>query len=208
MTTEYTLYYAPGACSISPQIALREAGLPFKLERVDLRAKKLSDGGDWLAINPKGYVPALKAPNGEVLTEGAIMVQYIADQVPDKALAPKFGSIERVRMAEWLHFIATELHKGMSPLYNPIAGDDYKKQLKTERLASRWGILANHLRDKEFIMGDRFTVADGYAFYVLRAWQHSAKEDLAKWPELQAYYTRLASRPSVAASLEAEGLKP
>jgi glutathione S-transferase len=206
--SEYTLYYAPGACSISPQIALREAGLPFKLERVDLRAKKLPDGGDWLAINPKGYVPALKLPNGEVLTEGAIMVQYIADQVPDKGLAPKHGTTERLRMAEWLHYIATELHKGMSPLYNPIAGDDYKKQLKTERLASRWGILANHLRDKQFIMGDRFTVADGYAFYVLRAWQHSAKEDLAKWPELQAYYTRLAARPSIAASLEAEGLKP
>ena len=208
MTTEYTLYYAPGACSISPQIALREAGLPFKLERVDLRAKKLTDGGDWLAINPKGYVPAIKAPNGEVLTEGAIMIQYIADQVPDKALAPKHGSTERLRMAEWLHFIATELHKGMSPLYNPIAGDDYKKQLKSERLASRWGILANRLRDNQFIMGDRFTVADGYAFYVLRAWQHSVKEDLAKWPELQAYYTRLAARPSIAASLEAEGLKP
>jgi len=208
MTTDYTLYYAPGACSISPQIALREAGLPFKLERVDLRAKKLPDGGDWLAINPKGYVPALRLPTGEVLTEGAIMVQYIADQVPASGLAPKHGTTDRLRLAEWLHFIATELHKGMSPLYNPLAGDDYKKQLKGERLASRWGILANHLRDKQWIMGDHFTVADGYAFYVLRAWQHSAKEDLAKWPELQAYYTRLASRPSIAASLEAEGLKP
>jgi glutathione S-transferase len=207
MTSEYTLYYAPSACSISPQIALREAGLPFKLERVDLRAKKLASGGDWLAINPKGYVPALRLPSGDVLTEGAIMVQYIADQAPASGLAPPAGTLERLRLAEWLHFIATELHKGMSPLYNPLANDDYKKQLTGERLAARWSILANHLRDRPFIMGERFTVADGYAFYVLRAWQHSAKQDLAKWPELGAYYTRLAARPAIAAALEAEGIK-
>jgi len=159
-------------------------------------------------VNPKGYVPALRLDDGQILTEGAVIVQWVADQRPQTGLMPPAGTMARYRVQEWLHYIATELHKGMSPLYNPIAGDDYKKQLKTERLASRWGILANHLRDKQFIMGDRFTVADGYAFYVLRAWQHSAKEDLAKWPELQAYYTRLAARPSIAASLEAEGLKP
>jgi len=208
MTSDYTLYYAPSACSLSPHIALREAGLAFSLERVDLRAKKLANGGDWLAINPKGYVPALALPDGQILTEGAVMVQYIADQAPKSGLAPPAGTMERVRLQEWLHFIATELHKGMSPLYNPLAGDDYKKQLKGERLAARWDTLASAVRGKPFVVGERFTVVDGYAFYVLRAWQHSVKADLVKWPELAEYYARLATRPSIAAALEAEGIKP
>jgi glutathione S-transferase len=205
MTNEYTLYYAPSACSLSPHIALREAGLPFHLEKVDLRAKKLANGGDWLAINPKGYVPALRLPDGEMLTEGAVMVQYIADHAPDRGLAPPNGTMERVRLQEMLHFIATELHKGMSPLYNALASDDYKHQVR-EKLAGRWGTLAAALRGKPFVMGDRFTIADGYAFYVLRSWQHHIKQDLARWPELVDYYARIAARPAVAAALEAEGI--
>lgn len=205
MSNDFTLYYAPSACSLSPHIALREAGLPFSLDKVDLRAKKLASGGDWLAINPKGYVPALRLPDGQILTEGAIMVQYIADQVPQAGLAPANGTFERVRFNEWLHFIATELHKGTSPFYNALAGEDYRTQLE-ERINGRWAVLANALRGKQFLTGDRFTVADGYAFYTLRAWQRSIKKDLAKWPELVDYYARLSARPSVAAALEAEGI--
>ena len=202
---QHTLYYTPGACSISPHIALREAGLPFSLEKVDLRAKKLANGEDYLAVNPKGYVPALRLPDGSVLTEGAVMVQYIADKVPDKQLAPQSG-MERYRLQEWLNFIATELHKGMSPLYNPVANAEYKDALK-QRLATRWAYLASGIAQRPFVMGERFTICDGYAYYVMRAWQHSVKEDLARWPELVDYYARLAARPSIAASLEAEGLK-
>jgi glutathione S-transferase len=199
----YTLYYSPGACSISPHITLRETGLPFELVKADLRAKKLADGGDFLAINPKGYVPALKLPDGQLLTEGAIMVQYLADQVPDKKLAPPLGTMERYRLMEALHFIATELHKAASPLYNALAGDDYKTQLKG-RLALRWGVFEKMVRG-EYLMGD-FTVADPYAFYVMRAWQKTFKEDFARWPALEGYYARLSQRPSVTAALAAEGL--
>lgn len=202
--SNHVLYYTPNTCSLSPHIALREAGVPFDLVKVDLRNKKLADGGDWLAINPKGYVPALRRPDGEVLTEGAIMVQYIADLAPDKQLAPPAGTIERLRFAEWLHFIATELHKGMSPLYNPLAGDAYKQQLRDERLVARWTVLANGLGDKPWITGDQFTVADGYAMYVLRAWIHVQKQTLDRWPNLAAYYRRIADRPAVAAALEVE----
>jgi glutathione S-transferase len=202
----YTLYYAPGACSISPQIALREADLPFNLEKVDLRAKKLANGDDYLSVSPKGYVPILRLPSGDVLTEGAVMIQYIADQKPAAKLAPAPGTMERYRLQEWLNFIATELHKGSSPLYNPVATDEFKTALK-QRLASRWAVLEKGLEGKPYLMGDHFTVADGYAFYVMRSWQAFIKEDLSKWPLLVEYYARLAARPSVAASLEAEGLK-
>jgi glutathione S-transferase len=200
----FGLYYTPGACSISPHIALREAGLPFELHKVDLRAKKLADGTDYLSVIPKGYVPALALPNGEVLTEGAIMVQYIADQVPEKQLIARAGTMERYRQMETLHFIATELHKATSPLYNALANDDYKTQLKG-RLALRWGVFEKMLSG-EYLF-DRFTVADGYAFYVMRAWQKTIKEDLTRWPGLVAYYDRLSKRPAVAAALEAEGLQ-
>jgi glutathione S-transferase len=200
----HVLYYTPSVCSLSPHIALLEAGLPFELARVDLGQKKLATGEDFFAINPKGYVPALRLPDGSVLTEGAVMIQYIADQAPDKGLAPPPGSMERYRFQEWLNFIATELHKGSSPLYNTLANEEYKTSLKN-RLATRYDYLANHLRDG-WLMG-RFTVADGYAFWVLRAWQHSHKQDLARWPALVDYYARLSARPTVQAALAAEGLK-
>ncbi|HUJ61331.1 MAG TPA: glutathione transferase GstA [Kofleriaceae bacterium] len=201
--SKYTLYYSPGACSISPHIALREAELSFDLVRVDLRAKKLADGGDFLAVNPKGYVPALRLPDGNVLTEGAVMVQYIADQKPSAHLAPPAGTMERYRLQEWLNFIATELHKGTSPLYNALANDDYKTQLK-QRLALRWAILAGGVHKTPFLMGDRFSVADGYAFYVLKSWVGAHKQELTPWPELVDYHARLAARPSVVAALAAE----
>ncbi|HTR54404.1 MAG TPA: glutathione transferase GstA [Kofleriaceae bacterium] len=203
----YTLYYAPGTCSLSPSIAMREAGIAFDLVRVDLRAKKLANGDDYLAVNPKGYVPALRLPDGQILTEGAVMVQYIADQKPEAKLAPPAGTMARYRLMEWLNFIATELHKGASPLYNPIANDDFKKSLK-DRLALRWSVLAAAVRAQPFVTGEHFTVADGYACYVLRSWQRALKEDLARWPELVDYYARLVARPTVAAALAGEGLEP
>ncbi len=201
----YTLYYSPGACSISPNVALREAGLPFELVKVDLRAKKLADGSDYLAISPKGYVPTLRLPDGEILTEGAVMVQYIADRAPDAKLAPVAGTMARYRLQEWLNFIATELHKGLSPFFNALAGDEYKAQCK-QRYALRLGVLAAGLKGKPWLMGDQFSIADGYALYVLRMWQHAVKESLAPWPELVAHYARLTARPSVVAALAAEGI--
>lgn len=203
----HTLYFTPGACSLSPSIALREAGLAFDLVRVDLRAKKTANGDDYLAINPKGYVPALRLPDGQILTEGAVMVQYIADQKPEAQLAPPAGTMARYRLMEWLNFIATELHKGMSPLYNPAANEEFKKSL-LDRLALRWGVLAQGVRTQAFLTGERFTVADGYACYVLRSWQRSVKQDLSRWPELVDYYARLVARPTVAAALAAENLEP
>src|SRR5205823_3126957 len=164
----------------------------------------LASGGDFHAVNPKGYVPALRLPDGQILTEGAVMVQYIADRAPEKQLAPASG-MERYRLQEWLNFIATELHKGMSPLYNALANADYKEQLK-QRLATRWAFLAGGVAARPFLAGEHFTIADGYAFYVMRAWQHSVKQDLARWPELVDYYTRLAARPAVAEALKVEGI--
>lgn len=201
----HTLFWAMNTCSLSPHIVLCESGLPFDLVRVDLRTKKLADGGDWLAINPKGYVPALRLPDGEILTEGAVMVQYLADQAPEQRLAPPYGTMARVRLQEWLHFIATEIHKGMSPLYNTLAGDAFKAQIKEHRLPGRWVTLAEGIGDKPYLMGD-FTVADAYAFYVLRSWQHAHKQSIERWPVLQAYYARIAARPAVAAALAAEGI--
>lgn len=201
----HVLYFAPGACSLGPNIALHEAGVPFELSRVDMRQKKLASGEDYLAINPNGYVPALRLPDGSALTEAAVMLQYIADQAPDKNLAPPPGSRQRYRLQEWLNFVATELHKGTSPLYNPTANDEFKTSLKT-RLAARWQHLANAVKEHEFVMGG-FSVVDPYAFYVLRSWQHAHKESLDRWPALAAYYKRLAARPAFVAALESEGLE-
>jgi glutathione S-transferase len=202
----YTLFYSPGACSISPHAALREAGLPFELVRVDLRAKKTQAGDDYLAINPKGYVPALRLPDGQMLTEAAVMLQYIADRVTSPSLAPHAGTMERYRLQEWLNFIATELHKGMSPMYSPVANAEYKQALG-DRLALRWSRLADAVRERSFVMGE-LTIIDLYAVYVLRAWLRTVKSDFARWPELQAYYERLVVLPSVAQALAAEGITP
>lgn len=205
--SDLTLYYTPGACSLSPHIALREADLVFQLVRVDLRTKKLADSGeDWIAINPKGYVPALRLADGQLLTEGAVIVQYIADLRPDAHLMPRAG-MERYRQLEWLNFIATELHKGMAPLYNVLANEDHKTQVR-ERVRQRFGTIATAVQTKPYLGGDRFSVADGYAFYVTRFWQRFLNNDLAATiPELVDYYQRLAARPAVAAALEVEGIK-
>jgi glutathione S-transferase len=204
------LYYSPGACSLSPHIALREAGLPFELVKVDLAAKKLPESGkSYLSVTNKGYVPALQLESGDLLTEGAIIVQYIADQKPESKLAPAWGTLERVRLNEWLHFIATELHKTFGPINNPKANEEFKDVWKA-RLASRFDVLARGIEGKTFLLGDTFSVADGYAWYVLRNLRRLDKVAetgvLTGAPVLASYFERLSARPSVRAALEAEGL--
>lgn len=196
------LYYSPHACSISPHIALHEAGLPFEAVRVDLASKTLPDGTSFTAVNPKGYVPALIMEDGHLLTEGVVIIQHIADQVPEKKLAPKAGTYERLRLQEWLNFIATELHKGYSPFYAKDANDAYKSYVSA-RLLKRMDILSEGLGDKPYLMGD-FTVADGYALYALRSWGRVVKRDLPA--NIVAWKQRISERPAVKAALATEGL--
>jgi glutathione S-transferase len=199
------LYYAPGACSLSPHIALREADLPFELVQVDLAEKKLKSGGSFLAINPKGYVPALLRDDGQLLTEGAIIVQWIADQKPERKLAPKPGTAERLKLKEWLHFIATELHKGFGPVNNPKINDEAKQFFKA-RLLSRFEFLARSLEGRSYLVGDDFSVADGYAYYTLRNLRKLDASVIEKSPDLSAYFERIGQRPAVRAALQAEGI--
>ncbi len=201
------LYYAPGACSITPHVALREAALPFDLVRVDfMRGKSLPDGTPFVRVNPKGYVPAIELDDGRLLTENVAMLQYIADLKPESKLAPANGTFERLRLQEWLTFIATELHKGLGPFFSPKANDDYKASVN-ERLVQRFGILSAGVEGKPWLMGDDFTVADAYALYTLRTWERVAKVDLSAYPTLAAYRRRIEERPAVKAALEAEGSK-
>jgi glutathione S-transferase len=198
------LYYAPSACSLSPHIALREAGATFTLEKVDTRAKTTASGRDFKSINPKGYVPALELDDGEVLTEGVAIVQYIADHHPQAKLAPPAGSLERYRLQEWLNFVATELHKGFSPLFRPNTPDAYKDIAK-QNLAARFDWLSQALEGRDYLMGSQFSVADGYLFVILR-WAQSKYGgfDLARWPSLKAWFERMSARPAVQAALAAE----
>jgi glutathione S-transferase len=198
------LYYSPGACSLSPHIALHEAGLPFEAVAAPTKTHKLPDGSDYYAINPLGYVPLLELDDGTRLTEGPAIVQYIADQVPDKQLAPPYGTIERYKLMSWLTFIGTELHKGFSPLFNPATPEDYKTIAK-DRLMSRLRWVNEQLEGKTFLMGDRFTVADGYLFTVTN-WPPRVGVDISGLAHLAAYRARVAARPAVQAAMKAEGL--
>lgn len=199
------LYFSPGACSLSPHIVLREAGLAFDLARVDLRSKRLSDGSDYRQVNPKGYVPALELDDGQLLTEGPAIVQYLADLRPESKLAPQAGTLERYRLQEWLTFIGTELHKNFSPLFDPTTPEGTREAVKN-RLAARFDLVEKHLENRAFVLGDTFTAADAYLFTVLR-WPAHLGIDLAKWPALQAYVERVGARPAVQAALQAEGVK-
>ncbi|HEY0572167.1 MAG TPA: glutathione transferase GstA [Enterovirga sp.] len=198
------LYYAPGACSLSPHIVAREAGIAVDLKKVNLKDKTIDGGGDFRQLNPKGYVPALELDNGQVLTEGPAIVQYLADQKPDTGLAPKAGSFERYRLQEWLSFITSEIHKGFSPLFKPNTPDDYKKIVK-ENLAVRFDLVDKQLAGKDYLTGKSFSVADAYLFTVLR-WSEAVKVDLSRWPNLVAFLGRVAARPKVKEALKAEGL--
>lgn len=199
------LYYSPKVCSIAPHIALHEGGFEFELVRVDLASKRLRDGTDYRAINSKGYVPALQLDNGEIISEAAVIMQYVADLKPATKLAPPAGTFARVRLQEWLNFIAMELHKGVAPLYSKLANPEYKAYV-FERVNARFGVLGKAVETSPFLMGETFTVADGYAFYVLRVWRDALKYELAATPGLAPYYERIAKRPAVLAALEAEGL--
>ena len=198
------LYFAPAACSMAAHIALNEAGLDYELERVDLKAHQTASGEDYYAINPKGSVPALAYNGGSVLTEAAVVLQYIADRKPEAWLAPAAGSIERYRLMEWLNFVSSELHKGFGPFWNPKASADAREQAK-EKLAQRFAFVAKALGDKAYLMGDVFTVADAYLYTVL-AWTKIHGIDLSPWPPLQAYLARVRERPAVKRTLEEEGI--
>lgn len=197
------LYFAPGACSLAPHIALRESALEFDLEQVDLRAKQTKSGADYRAINPKGGVPALGLDDGQVLTEAAVILQYIADRKPASQLAPAAGTIERYREQEWLNWVATELHKGISPFFNPKASDEWKGYLR-ERLAFQFDFLNSRMA-KPFLMGAQYTVADSYLYTILR-WTKLHNIELAKWPDIPAFMARVEARPAAQAALKAEGL--
>jgi glutathione S-transferase len=198
------LYFSPGACSLSPHIVLRETGLPFDTEKVDLGSKKTASGADYNTINPKGYVPTLQLDNGDVLTEGPAIVQYLADKVPEKKLAPPNGTIERYRLLEWLNFISAELHKGFGPLFRSDTPEQ-TRQTARDNLAKRFAFVAERLKDAHYLMGNQFTVADAYLFTATN-WAGHVKFDLSQWPALTAYQQRIAARPAVHAAMLAEGL--
>ncbi|MEP7155667.1 MAG: glutathione transferase GstA [Betaproteobacteria bacterium] len=198
------LYFSPGACSLSPRISLLEAGLDFTTEKVDTKTKKTESGGDFYAVNSKGYVPVLQLDNGEYLTEGPAIVQYIADLKPESGLAPKAGTMERTRLQEMLNFITSEIHKGFSPLFDATLSPEVKQVFK-DKLGKRFDWLSADLQNKTWAMGENFSVADGYLFTVLN-WGQWVGVDLAKWPVLLAYHARVAARPKVQEALKAEGL--
>ena len=182
------LFFSPGACSLSPRIALLEAGLPFTTQKVDTKTKQLEGGGDFWAINSKGYVPLLQLDNGEYLSEGPAIVQYIADQNPASGLAPAAGTMARYRLQEMLNFITTEIHKGFSPLFDPTLSLEVKQVFK-DKLGKRFDWLTKHLEGRDYLMGGTFTVADGYLFTVLN-WGQWVGIDIAKWPVLAAFQAR------------------
>jgi glutathione S-transferase len=198
------LYYSPGACSLSPHIALLEAGLPYDLVKVDVRAKKLENGDDYYQINPKGQVPALGLDSGEVMTEGPVIVQMIADQAAAKNLAPARDSAERYKLQEWLNFTTTELHKNFSPLFNPAIPDEVKAFFK-DRIIGKFKYADEKLAGRDYLMGNQFTVADGYLYTMLR-WADGHKMDLSGFKNLMAFKDRVGARPKVQEALTKEGL--
>ncbi|MDM0075341.1 glutathione transferase GstA [Variovorax sp. J2P1-59] len=198
------LYYSPGACSLSPHIAMREAGLAFEPVLASTKSHKLQDGTDYYGINPLGYVPLLELDDGSRLREGPAIVQYIADLAPTKNLAPANGTLSRYRLQEWLTFIGTEIHKSYSPLFNPNMPEEAKSTFKT-KLKSRYEWLDSQLEGKEYLMGEHFTVADGYLFTVTN-WAKPTGVDIASFPNLNAWHARVAARPAVQEAMKAEGL--
>ena len=199
------LYYSTGSCSLSPRIALHEAGLAYEGVLAPTKTKQLPDGSDFRAINAKGYVPMLELDDGQRLTEGAAIVQYIADQAPDKHLAPANGTMARYQLQEWLNFIGSELHKGgFGVFFNPAANADFKTAMG-ERLAGRLRWVDEQLEGKTWLMGDTFTVADGYLFNITN-WAKPTGMDLSPYTRLLAWRERVAARPAVQAAMKAEGL--
>lgn len=198
------LYYSAGACSLAAHIALEEAGLKYEAISAPTKTKQLPDGSDYRQVNPLGYVPYLVLDDGQALRECAIICQYVADQAPAKALIPPCGSMARYQLQMWMHFIATELHKGFSPLFNPAMPDEAKK-ISLARLQDRLKFVDGELAGKTYLMGTDFTVADGYLFTVTN-WAKPMAIDLSPYPNLLAWRERVAARPAVQAAMKAEGL--
>jgi glutathione S-transferase len=198
------LYFSPGACSLAPHIVLNESGLPFTLVKADLKAHKLEDGADYYETTSKGQVPLLEFDNGERLSEGPAITQYIADQVPAKKLAPANGTMERYRVQEWLNFVTSELHKGIGGLFNPAMPDDGKAVIRA-KATSKLQWVDERLEGKQYLMGDAFTIADAYLFTVTN-WTGHTGIDISGMKNLSAFQARMAARPAVQAALKAEGL--
>lgn len=198
------LYYAAGACSLSPHIVALEAGIPVELIKVDNKAKRTASGEDFLHINPKGYVPALQLESGELLTEGTAIVQYLADLKPESGLAPANGTTARYRLQEMLGYINSELHKSYSPLFKPDTPDAVREE-RQAYLRKRYAFLEQHLSKHDWLIGDQFTAADAYLFTVTN-WAQHVKLDLSDFPAIVAFQQRVASRPKVQSALQAEGL--
>lgn len=196
------LYYAPNACSLSPHIVLRESGIPFKMERVDLQKKTTESGVNFLHINPKGSVPVLELDDSVRLTEGPAIVQYIADMVPKTKLAPEAGTFDRYRLQEWLNFISSEMHKTLSPLFSENTPVEYKKMV-LETITKRFDFLEKHFSKHRYLMGETFTVADAYLFTIMR-WTKYFKIDLKPWPSLVKFMDKVNERPAVQTALHAE----
>lgn len=197
------LYYAPGACSLSPHIVLEESGLPFELEKVDLQTKETASGQDFYLVNTKGSVPALELDDGQVLTEGAAIVQYLGDQVPEKELISLPKTMERYRVMEWLNFIATELQKSFTPIFNPAYASCREEAKKT--LLRQFDFVDRRLTGKSYVMGERFTVVDAYLF-TISTWIEAAELSVDQWKALSAYRKRISERPAVCRAMMAEGL--
>jgi glutathione S-transferase len=204
LETSMKLFYTPGTCSHAPHILLREAGLGFTLEKVDLATKKTESGADFTAINPNGYVPALQLDSGEILTEGPAIDQYIADLVPAKGLAPANGTPARYKLQSWLNFISTELHKQFGPLFNKATPDEYKKML-LDKIKGRFDTINAHLAKQSFLLGDSFSAPDAYLYTVVN-WAKYFDIGLDTWPALKSFMERVAARPSAQAAAKAEGL--
>jgi glutathione S-transferase len=198
------LYYSPGACSLSPHIVAKESGIPLELVKVDLKTKTIRQEGDFWAINPKGYVPALELDDGAILTEVPVIVQYLADAKTDAALAPANGTFERARVQEMLNFITSEIHKTYTPLFNP----GVHPAVREDRLAylqKRYGYLEKHLEGRKYLVGDRFSIADAYLF-VVTTWARAVNADLSGFPNIQAFQKRIGTRKSVLDAMRVEGL--
>lgn len=196
------LYFASATCSFAPHILLQELGLSYNLVRVDNRTKLMSEPGDFLTINPKGYVAALALDTGDILTEGPAILQYLADLKPDSGLAPANGTLERARLQEWLNFVTSEIHAGSSPLFNRDLPETVRDLFET-KLTRRFDFIETRFATQDYLMGNRFTVVDAYLFTVL-GWMKGFGIDLSRWPKVAAYMQRIAIRPSVAAALERE----
>lgn len=198
------LYFAPGSCGLASQIALREAGMPFQLIAVDFKTKRTVEG-DYFEVTPKGFVPALRLDDGDVLTESAVILQWIADQNPGAGLLPAFGERARYTALEWLNFVATDLHKTFAVLFSPVLDEASKGRFAERNLTSKFDYLEAHLADNDHVLGARFCVADAYLYNVL-TWPHRVNVDITGYAAIQAFLARMEQRPTVRAALEAEGL--